>query len=282
MARTLTPTQRKAYEKGEGMLEDDVPMSRAQRESSKRALSTGDLALGLVPLSVGVAGARLLATEGAKAVTKKYGPSIAKTIVKYKDKFKSVLDPASNMSKKLKTTGRFMDPKSGRFISKPQAKLLKMEGTARKTVGAATLAGLAGVAASGDDDKTSSPARNNLGLSLSGEIGEPGTVTDLGDYGKTNSKPKPGMATKKKASLVDRKGKSPISDDSTQDDYALRNKVSIRDKAKEENISDSAAEQNLRRGGPVKKKKKASKAGAAKTKYGMKKGGFTSKGGAYY
>ena len=45
-----------------------------------------------------------------------------------------------------------------------------------------------------------------------------------------------------------------FSDDLTQDDYALRNKVSTRDKAKEENISDSAAEQNLRRGGPVNRK----------------------------
>tara|TARA_R110002020_G_scaffold58858_1_gene161206 strand:+ start:419 stop:1231 length:813 start_codon:yes stop_codon:yes gene_type:complete len=267
----LTKTQRKMV--GKGKLGDDVPISKAQRESSKRALSTGDLALGLIPLSVGVAGARLLATEGAKAVTKRYGSGVAKTIIKYKDKFKSVLNPASNMSKKLKSTGRFMDPKSGRFITKSQAKLLKMEGTARKGVGAATLAGLVGVAASGGGD---SRKRNE-------EIGEPGTVTDTGDSRKRNEEiGEPGTVTDTgrtpKPKLVDRKGKSPYSDDSTQDDYALRTKVSTRDKAEEENISEAAAEQNLKRGGPVKKKK----ATAAKSKYGMKKGGFTSKGGAYY
>ena len=137
------------------------------------------------------------------------------------------------------------------------------EKNARRLATLGTIAGVLGVAASGDDDKTS----------LSGEIGEPGTVTDLGS-GKPTSSPTP----KPKPKLVDRGGKSPYSDDSTQDDYALRNKVSTRDKAKEENISESAAEQNLRRGGPVKKKK----AGTVSSKYGMKKGGFTSKGGAYY
>ena len=58
-------------------------------------------------------------------------------------------------------------------------------------------------------------------------------------------------------------------------------------------INETMEEQNLRRGGPVKKKvstpvkKKAGgavkkAAGVAKSKYGMNKGGFTSRGGNYY
>jgi hypothetical protein len=239
----------------------------------------------LIPIPVLGPVAGLAAKSTAKAV-KKYGPDLVKMAKKFWTPVKR-----QTMKKGDRTTDEsaFVVFKPGKTKSgspnMSMKKVTKLEGqrmvaekNARRLATLGTVAGVLGVAASGDDDKTSSSARNNLGLSLSGEIGEPGTVTDLGDYGKTNSKPELGMATKKKASLVDRGGKSPYSDDSTQDDYALRNKVSIRDKAKEENISESAAEQNLRRGGSVKKKK----AGAAKTKYGMKKGGFTSKGGSYY
>lgn len=225
-----------------------------------------------IPLLGPVAG--LAAKSTAKAVTK-YGSDLVKMAKKF---WTPVQRRAMKKGDRATDESAFVVFKPGKTksgspnmsmkkVTKAEGQRMVAEKNARRLATLGTVAGVLGVAASGDDDKTSSPARNNLGLSLSGEIGEPGTVTDL-----------PDMATKKKASLVDRGGKSPYSDDSTQDDYALRNKVSTRDKAKEENISEAAAEQNLRRGGPVKKKK----ATAAKSKYGMKKGGFTSKGGSYY
>ena len=116
---------------------------------------------------------------------------------------------------------------------------------------------------------------NTLGLSLDGEIGEPDTTMPPVSKkkpkaeSKSNSKSK----SKSKAELVKRKGPS-YSDDMTQDDYGLREKVRIRDKAKEENIGEAAAEQNLKKGGAVTRKAKPSR-------YGMKKGGFTKRGGMY-
>ena len=215
-----------------------------------------------IPLLGPVAG--LAAKSTAKAV-KKYGPDLVKMAKKFWTPVKRQTmkkgDRATDesafvvFSKGIGTKNKAgKEHMSMKKVTKTEGQLMVAEKNARRLGTLGTVAGVLGVAASGGGD---SRKRNE-------EIGEPGTVTDTG----RTPKPK----------LVDRKGKSPYSDDSTQDDYALRNKVSTRDKAKEENISDSAAEQNLRRGGPVKKKK----AGAAKTKYGMKKGGFTSKGGAYY
>lgn len=126
---------------------------------------------------------------------------------------------------------------------------------------------------------------NTLGHSLDGEIGEPGTT--MPPAGKKPSKEtskKPSKETSKatsspsadkkdKPKLVKRKGPS-YSDDMTQSDYGLMEKVRIRDKAKEENIGEAAAEQNLKKGGAVTRKAKPSK-------YGMKKGGFTKRGGMY-
>jgi len=110
---------------------------------------------------------------------------------------------------------------------------------------------------------------NTLGLSLDGEIGEPDTTMPPVSKKKPKAEPEP----KPKAELVKRKGPS-YSDDMTQNDYGLREKVRIRDKAKEENIGEAAAEQNLKKGGAVTRKAKPSK-------YGMKKGGFTKRGGMY-
>jgi len=110
---------------------------------------------------------------------------------------------------------------------------------------------------------------NTLGLSLDGEIGEPDTTMPPVSKKKPKAEPEP----KPKAELVKRKGPS-YSDDMTQNDYGLREKVRIRDKAKEENIGEAAAEQNLKKGGAVTRKAKPSK-------YGMKAGGFTKRGGMY-
>lgn len=264
MAKTLTLTQRKAYEKGKGMLKDDVPMSKAQRESSKRALSTNEQVTYLIPIPLlgPVFGAA--AKSMPKAVTK-YGSDLVKMAKKFWTPVKRQTmkkgDRATDesayvvFSKRIGTKNKAgKEHMSMKKVTKAEGQRMESVKNVRRLGTLGTVAGVLGGATSGGGD---SRKRNE-------EIGEPGTVTDTG----RTPKPK----------LVDRKGKSPYSDDSTQDDYALRNKVSTRDKAKEENISDSAAEQNLRRGGSVKKKK----AGAAKTKYGMKKGGFTSKGGSYY
>jgi hypothetical protein len=124
---------------------------------------------------------------------------------------------------------------------------------------------------------------NTLGHSLDGEIGEPGTtMPPAGKKAKDKDKASSSSASKKASSspaskedkpkLVKRKGPS-YSDDMTQNDYGLREKVRIRDKAKEENIGEAAAEANLKKGGTVRKSKPA--------KYSMKHGGFTKRGGMY-
>ena len=237
----------------------------------------------LIPIPVLGPVAGLAAKSTAKAV-KKYGPDLVKMAKKFWTPVKRQTmkkgDRATDesafvvFSKGIGTKNKAgKEHMSMKKVTKTEGQRMVAEKNARRIATLGTVAGVLGVAASGGGD---SRKRNE-------EIGEPGTVTDTGDSRKRNEEiGEPGTVTDTgrtpKPKLVDRKGKSPYSDDSTQDDYALRNKVSTRDKAKEENISDSAAEQNLRRGGPVKKKK----AGAAKTKYGMKKGGFTSKGGSYY
>ena len=210
----------------------------------------------LIPIPVLGPVAGLAAKSTAKAV-KKYGPDLVKMAKKFWTPVKRqtmkkgdrATDESAFVVFKPGKTKSGSPNMSMKKVNKTEGQRMVAEKNARRLATLGTVAGVLGVAASGGGD---SRKRNE-------EIGE-----------VVEAKPKP--------KLVDRKGKSPYSDDSTQDDYALRNKVSTRDKAKEENISDSAAEQNLRRGGPVKKKK----AGAAKTKYGMKKGGFTSKGGSYY
>jgi peptidoglycan hydrolase-like protein with peptidoglycan-binding domain len=226
--------------------------TRSMTPTEKEVMTTA--ALTLIPLGTGVAAARLLAKEGLKAATKKFGQKTAEAVSKNKNKFKPVLDPASGASKKLSTTGRYMDPKTGRFLNKTQADLLKKEGVARKTVGVATLAAL-GTAASMDK-----PEKNTAKL-------EP--ITDAKEV---EQRPEPKQAPKPKPELVKRKGPS-YSDDMTQSDYGLMEKVRIRDKAEEENIGEAAAEANLKKGGTVRK--------AKPSKYGMKKGGFTKRGGMY-
>ena len=231
-----------------------------------------------IPLLGPVAG--LAAKSVAKAV-KKYGPDLVKMAKKF---WTPVKRQTMKGGDRKTDESAFVVYKSGKTksgspnmsmkkVTKAEGQLMVKEKNARRLATLGTVAGVLGVAASGGGD---SRKRNE-------EIGEPGTVTDTGDSRKRNEEiGEPGTVTDTgrtpKPKLVDRKGKSPYSDDSTQDDYALRTKVSTRDKAEEENISEAAAEQNLKRGGPVKKKK----ATAAKSKYGMKKGGFTSKGGAYY
>jgi len=240
-----------------------TPSGRRKMTPTEKDVMT-TAALTLIPLGTGVAAARLLAKEGLKAVTKKFGQKTAEVISKNKDKFKSVIDPASGASKKLSTTGRYMDPKTGRFLNKTQADLLKKEGVARKTVGVATLAAL-GTAASMDKPKENSVSKDNQsGDSRTARL-KP--LTDAKEV-KQRSEPKQVPPQLKK-----RKGPS-YSDDMTQDDYGLREKVRIRDKAKEENVGEAAAEQNLKKGGAVTRKAKPSK-------YGMKAGGFTNRGGMY-
>ena len=247
----------------------ETPGKKQATPSGKRKMTSTEkdvmttAALTLIPLGTGVAAARLLAKEGLKAVIKKFGQKTAEAVSKNKNKFKSVLDPTSNASKKLSTTGRYMS-KDGRFLNKTQADLLKKEGVARKTLGVATLAAL-GTAASMDKPKENSDSRDN-------QSGDSRTarLKPLPDAKEVKQRPEPKQVPPQ---LKKRKGPS-YSDDTTQDDYGLREKVRIRDKAKKENIGEAAAEQNLKKGGAVTRKAKPSK-------YSMKKGGFTKRGGMY-
>lgn len=229
-----------------------------------------------IPLLGPVAG--LAAKSVAKAV-KRYGPDLVKMAKKF---WTPVKRQTMKGGDRKTDESAFVVYKSGKTksgspnmsmkkVTKAEGQLMMKEKNARRLATLGTVAGVMGVAASGGGD---SRKRNE-------EIEDPGTVTDTGTKLKGGRKPKPDDVPDMpnySPDLIDRKGESPYSDDSTQDDYALRTRVSTRDKAEEENISEAAAEQNLKRGGPVKKKK----ATAAKSKYGMKKGGFTSKGGSYY
>lgn len=120
---------------------------------------------------------------------------------------------------------------------------------------------------------------NKLGYALDGEIEETDRDTTPQIGNKASAKKNNGNSnnnskdnSKDKPKLVKRTGPS-YSDDMTQDDYGLREKVRIRNKAEEENIGEAAAEANLKKGGTVRK--------AKPTKYGMKHGGFTKRGGMY-
>ena len=232
----------------------------------------------LIPIPVLGPVAGLAAKSTAKAI-KKYGPDLVKMAKKFWTPVKRqtmkkgdrATDESAFVVFKPGKTKSGSPNMSMKKVTKTEGQRMVAEMNARRLATLGTVAGVLGVAASGGGD---SRKRNE-------EIGEPGTVTDTGTKLKGGRKPKPDDVPDMpnySPDLIDRKGESPYSDDSTQDDYALRTKVSTRDKAEEENISEAAAEQNLKRGGPVKKKK----ATAAKSKYGMKKGGFTSKGGSYY
>ena len=236
--------------------------TRSMTPTEKEVVTTA--ALTLIPLGTGVAAARLLAREGLKAVIKKFGKKTAEAVRKNADNFKSVINPASGASKNLPTTGRYMDPKTGRFLNKTQADLLKKEGVARKTLGVATLAALS-TAASLDKPKENSVSKDKQ----SGDSRN-ARLKPLTDAKEVKQRPEPKQVPPQ---LKKREGPS-YSDDMTQDDYGLREKVRIRDKEKEENIGEAAAEQNLKKGGAVTRKAKPSK-------YGMKAGGFTNRGGMY-
>jgi len=233
--------------------------TRSMTPTEKEVMTTA--ALTLIPLGRAVDAARLLFREGPKAVTKTFGQKTAKAVSDNKNKFLPVRDPASEASKNLITTGRYLDPKTGRFLTRSEAKLVQnsaKEGTPRKIRGVSTLRALS-TAASMDKPKENSDSTARL--------------KPLPDAKEVKQLPEPKPAPKPKAELVERKGPS-YSDDMTQDDYGLREKVRIRDKAKEENIGEAAAEQNLKKGGAVTRKAKSSK-------YGMKAGGFTKRGGMY-
>ena len=231
-----------------------------------------------IPLLGPVAAA---AAKSVKAATKLYGPNLVKMATKFWTPVKRQSMKTGNRKTDEAAYVVFKKPigsksKSGvenmgmKKVTKTAGELMIKEKVARRVATLATAAGVLGVAASGGDSKTSSTE----------EIGEPGTT--MPPKAKVSSKKE---SPKVKPTLVDRGGKSPYSDDLTQDDYALRNKVGYRDRAKEDRHDEVMEEQNLRRGGSVKKKVSSpakKKTSTAKSKYGMNKGGFTKGGGNYY
>jgi hypothetical protein len=117
---------------------------------------------------------------------------------------------------------------------------------------------------------------NTLGLSLNGEIGEPGTT--MPPAGKKTSSSSAGKKDRPK--LVERKGPS-YSDDMTPPKRfsEASGRKFIRDilgddtKVEYEDMSEAGPD-GARKGGMRKK-------AAPKSKYGMKAGGFTKRGGMY-
>ena len=252
------------------MGDPNFPLSEAEREAGARRVTGGDVIYALPVSALGPV-AKLIATAGKAEAVKKFGQNLVRTAEKYaqpvrvqknmkagdrktpEDKvvvFKN--KPGQNRTK------AGLENMSKKIVSREEGQKLLAQGNARK------LSLATAVSMSNDKVKTSDSKDNQSGGSRTARL-EP--ITDAIEV---KQRPEPKQVPPQ---LKKRKGPS-YSDDMTQDDYGLREKVRIRDKEKEENIGEAAAEQNLKKGGAVTRKAKPSK-------YGMKAGGFTKRGGMY-
>ena len=252
------------------MGDPNFPLSEAEREAGARRVTGGDVIYALPVSALGPV-AKLIATAGKAEAVQRFGKNLVRTAEKYaqpvrvqknmkagdrktpEDKvvvFKN--KPGQNRTK------AGLENMSKKIVSREEGQKLLAQGNARK------LSLATAVSMSNDKVKTSDSKDNQSGGSRTARL-EP--ITDAIEV---KQRPEPKQVPPQ---LKKREGPS-YSDDMTQDDYGLMEKVRIRDKAKEENIGKAAAEQNLKKGGAVIRKVKPSK-------YSMKKGGFTKRGGMY-
>jgi len=245
------------------MGDPNFPLSEAEREAGARRVTGGDVIYALPVSALGPV-AKLIATAGKAEAVKKFGQNLVRTAEKYAQ---PVRVQKNMMKGEIKTpeekvvvfrnkpgqnrTKDGLENMSKKLVSREEGKRLLAQDNAKK------LSLRAAVSMSKDKVKTSEDSRT-------------AKLKPLPDAKEVKQRPEPKQVPPQ---LKKRKGPS-YSDDMTQDDYGLREKVRIRDKEKEENIGEAAAEQNLKKGGAVTRKAKPSK-------YGMKAGGFTKRGGMY-
>jgi len=245
------------------MGDPNFPLSEAEREAGARRVAGGDVIYALPVSALGPV-AKLIATAGKAEAVKKFGQNLVRTAEKYAQPVRTQKDMKAGDRKTLEEkvvvfknkpgqnrTKGGLENMSKKLVSREEGKRLLAQDNARK------LSLSTAVSMSKDKVKTSEDSRT-------------ARLKPLPDAKEVKQRPEPKQVPPQ---LKKRKGPS-YSDDMTQDDYGLREKVRIRDKAKEENVGETAAEQNLKKGGAVTRKAKPSK-------YGMKAGGFTKRGGMY-
>jgi len=241
------------------MGDPNFPLSEAEREAGARRVTGGDVIYALPVSALGPV-AKLIATAGTTEAVKKFGQNLVRMAEKYAQPVRTQKNMMKgdrktpeekvvvfkNKPGQNRTKGG-LENMSKKLVSREEGKRLLAQDNARK------LSLSTAVSMSKDKVKTSEDSRT-------------ARLKPLPDAKEVKQRPEPKQVPPQ---LKKRKGPS-YSDDMTQDDYGLREKVRIRDKAKEENIGEAAAEQNLKKGGAV-----------TRTKYGMKAGGFTKRGGMY-
>ena len=245
------------------MGDPNFPLSEAEREAGARRVTGGDVIYALPVSALGPV-AKLISTAGTTEAVKKFGQNLVRMAEKYAQPVRTQKNMMKgdrktpeekvvvfkNKPGQNRTKGG-LENMSKKLVSREEGKRLLAQDNARKL----TLS--AAVSMDKDKVKTSEDSRT-------------ARLKPLPDAKEVKQRPEPKQVPPQ---LKKRKGPS-YSDDMTQNDYGLREKVRIRDKAKEENIGEAAAEQNLKKGGAVTRKAKPSK-------YGMKAGGFTKRGGMY-
>jgi hypothetical protein len=258
------------------MGDPNFPLSEAEREAGARRVTGGDVIYALPLTALGPV-AKLIAMDGKTEAVKKFGTNLVRMAEKL---FRPVRTQQNMMSGNRRTpekevTGR---DKFVVFRYKPGQNRTKggLENMTRQLVSrkkgeeilaqqnAKQLSLRTAVSMAKDRVKTSDSRDNQSKDSSTARL------KPLTDAKEVKQRPEPKQVPPQ---LKKREGPS-YSDDMTQDDYGLREKVRIRDKEKEENIGEAAAEQNLKKGGAVTRKAKPSK-------YGVKAGGFTKRGGMY-
>ena len=274
MTKVLTKTQRKNV--GKGKLEDDVPMSTAQRESSRRMArgDKGELATGLMLLPVSALGpvSSFIASKGVAAAGKKFGTNIVRMAKKYfaptkrqtmkKGDRKTDEEAYVVYKKPIGTRNKQgLESLEMKKVTEAEGKKLLLKGNVRKATLGATVGLIGGVAASTSKDNDKEESKETL-LPLVADT----VVKDVRGK-KTAPKPKP----ESKPESVASKERDPKTSRQPKDSGAYNERL-IKQQAEEENIGESAAEQNLKKGGLVRSKT------TKKSKYGMKAGGFTSRG----
>lgn len=251
------------------------PLSEAEREAGARRVAGGDVIYALPVSALGPV-AKLISMEGKAEALKRFGRNLVLMAEKYARPVRTQpnmkagnrTDLEKNVTGKDKVvvfanrpgqnrTKGGLENMSKRLVSREEGKRLLAQDNARK------LSLSTAVSMAKDKVKTSDSRDNQSGDSRTARL------KPLTDAKEVKQRPEPKQVPPQ---LKKRKGPS-YSDDMTQDDYGLREKVRMRDKAKEENISEAAAEANLKKGGTVRK--------AKPTKYGMKHGGFTKRGSMY-
>ena len=302
-----------------GKLPNDGPMTAAEKEASKRAL-TGGKVVEAIPV---VFFARMLApvwsvisgmlkkgdatgeVKRIEAMVKENNPTVItltprtkgppllttrpaspSMVAKMEKAPVTVLGSAGRLSAAARSMsrGKSTKPTPFREVQAAANKAFKGAGNTAKV-------GVAAIAAAGNGDKVRDSGRPSKDAPPQPKLVDQGGKTPYQDDSTPPRKVK--ASPTRKTSFSDDSA-PPVAHDEQAGRKAIRDVLGDKTRVDYSTINETMEEQNLRRGGPVKKKvstpvkKKAGgavkkkAAGVAKSKYGMNKGGFTSRGGNYY